>query len=250
MSEFKPIKQTRASGEVLVQLKEAILLGRYKFGDKLPSERELTEQFQVSRGVVREAIRVLEMSGFVIIRQGPAGGAYVAEWAFDHLGGGFLDLYLSGRVTIPQLNRVRLHIEPEVARLAAMNVTDAFSRQLQEDAAAEREPTQFRAEYRNRLTKVHLTLLEMCGNYLFEVIVNSMVSLTHRIVAAIEPEDQNALHPIGEHDVIVEAVLAGDGDRAAQEMRFHLETFFGRMKNMDQAFRLAPLELATTLLTR
>lgn len=250
MAAFKPIKQTRASEEVLIQLKEAILRGRYKYGDKLPSERELTEQFQVSRGVVREAIRVLEMNGFVIMRQGPTGGAYVAEWAFDHLSSGFLDLYLSGRLTIPELNQVRMHIETEVARLAALNVTDHYARQLQEDIAAERIPTKFRAEYRNRLTKVHLTLLEMSGNYLFEAIVNSMVSLTHRIVAAIEPEDHNSLHPVGEHDPIVEAVLARDPDRAAREMRFHLETFFNRMKDLDQAYRIAPMDLSSTMLGR
>lgn len=250
MNKFKPIKQTRASEEVLVQLKEAILRGHYKFGDKLPSERELTEQFQVSRGVVREAIRVLQINGFVVIRQGPTGGAYVAEWAFDQLSSGFMDLYLSGRLTIPELNQVRLHIEPEVARLAALNVTDAFRQRLKEDLAAEREPTTFRADYRQRLTRVHFTLLEMCGNYLFEAIVNSMISLTHRIVAAIEPEDHNSLHPVGEHDLIVEAVLAGEADRAAQEMRSHLETFFHRMHDIDEAFRLSPAMVSTVFQQR
>jgi len=61
MGQFKPIRQIRVSEEVLSQLKESILLGKFKSGEKLPSERELTEEFQVSRGVIREAIRALEL---------------------------------------------------------------------------------------------------------------------------------------------------------------------------------------------
>jgi GntR family transcriptional repressor for pyruvate dehydrogenase complex len=76
MGRFKPIKQFRISEEVLSQLKESILLGKFKSGEKLPSERELTEEFQVSRGVVREAIRILEITGFVTMRQGPTGGPH------------------------------------------------------------------------------------------------------------------------------------------------------------------------------
>ena len=83
MHTFKPVKQPRISEEVLRQLKEAILLGQFKSGEKLPSERELTEEFRVSRGVIREAIRALEITGFVVTRQGPAGGAFVTELSFD-----------------------------------------------------------------------------------------------------------------------------------------------------------------------
>jgi len=69
MGRFRPIRQFRVSEEVLSQLKESILLGKFKSGEKLPAERELTEEFQVSRSVVREAIRALEITGFVILRQ-------------------------------------------------------------------------------------------------------------------------------------------------------------------------------------
>ncbi len=54
MPSFKPIKQSRVSGEVAEQqLKQSILLGHFGTGDKLPSERDLAEQFQVSRIAIR-----------------------------------------------------------------------------------------------------------------------------------------------------------------------------------------------------
>ncbi len=79
MFSFQPIKQSNATEEVLGQLKEAILRGTIKEGEKLPSERELSSFFNVSRGVVREAIRGLKATGFVEIKQGPLGGAFVKE---------------------------------------------------------------------------------------------------------------------------------------------------------------------------
>lgn len=237
MVEFKPIKQTRASEEVLEQLKESILKGRFKAGDKLPSERELTEQFQVSRGVVREAIRVLEKTGFVSIRQGPSGGAYVTDLTFDHLSGGFLDLYLANKLTIPELNQVRMHIEPEVARLAAQRVTPAYRARLEKAIAAEREPMKNYVVRMERLTDVHYILAEMCGNYLFEAIVNSFIRLTHQIVDAVEPEDHNELHKVGEHDEMVAAVIAGDPEAAAKAMTEHLKNFCEGLIRMDKTYR-------------
>lgn len=124
MPHFKALKQTRIYEKVMNQLKEAILLGEFKSGEKLPSERELTEQFQVSRGAIREAVRALETTGFVITRQGPAGGTFVTEPSFDHVENAFLDLFLANKISIPEMAHVRRIIEPEVARLAALNITE------------------------------------------------------------------------------------------------------------------------------
>ena len=237
MPRFRAIKQSRVSEEVLAQLKESILRGQFKTGDKLPSERELTEEFQVSRGVVREAIRALENTGFVEIRQGPSGGAFVKEITFESLSGGFLDLYLANKFSIRELNQVRTHIEPEVARLAALRVSDEYRKKLRHAAEGERKPFSAKEEYMRRLTAVHFTLAEMCGNYLFEAIVNSIIKLTHEIVATVDPEDFPAVHAPGEHDDIVEAVIAGRADDAARAMKRHLKVFSSVLIDMDGAFR-------------
>ena len=85
MPKFIPIKPLRASEGIVDQLKKAILKGEFTPGQKLPSERELSEMFQASRVVVREALRTLELSGFVSIRQGPHGGAYVQQLGHERL---------------------------------------------------------------------------------------------------------------------------------------------------------------------
>ena len=72
---FTPIRQARASGEIVSQIEHAIFEGELKRGDRLESERELAERFGVSRITVRDALRVLEARGLVHVKVGASGGA-------------------------------------------------------------------------------------------------------------------------------------------------------------------------------
>ena len=79
---FRPVRQSRVSEDVTAQLKQSILVGQFKPGDKLPAERELVEEFDVSRAAIREGLRVLENTGFIATRQGAGGGAFVTDLSF------------------------------------------------------------------------------------------------------------------------------------------------------------------------
>jgi len=78
-STFSRITPTRASSDVIAQIRTAILSGRFRPGDRLPTERELAQQFGVSRVTVRDALRALEAGGLVRVKVGGQGGPYVAE---------------------------------------------------------------------------------------------------------------------------------------------------------------------------
>ena len=224
MIAFEPIRQAKATEEVLAQLKEAILSGVYKAGDKLPSEREMTEQFQVSRGVVREAIRALQVTGYIEKKQGPLGGAFVKEISFGLLNTGFSDLYFSKKLTISEVVQVRIFIEPEMARLAALNINDRYSQKLK--IALQEEHLHFASQddLMKKLAAVHFILAEMCNNRLFQGIIISILSLTRKIVRT-ELQDLLSLHLPGEHDEIVNAVLAGNPDAARDAMAQHIQAF-------------------------
>jgi DNA-binding FadR family transcriptional regulator len=224
MHAFVPIKQSKATEEVLTQLKEAILRGAFKEGDKLPSERELTEQFNVSRGVVREAIRALQVTGFVEIKQGPLGGAFVKEFSFGLLDTGFSDLYFSDKLSITEIVQVRKFIEPEVARLATLNINDKYRRELEKALEQEHQAYQSPDDLMNKLTTVHFILAEMCDNRLFEGMIIAIISLTRRIIRALL-EDLLSLHGAGEHDDIVKAVIAGNPEAAQKAMALHSMNF-------------------------
>jgi GntR family transcriptional repressor for pyruvate dehydrogenase complex len=244
MGRFKPIRQFRVSEQVLSQLKESILLGKFKSGEKLPSERELTEDFQVSRGVIREAIRILEITGFVTLRLGPAGGAFVTDLSFDHVGNAFLDLFLANKVSIPELANVRLYIEPEVARLASLNATEEDKKRLlgaQEEEFLSVTTTTARI---TQFQKVHHVIAESCQNHFYEAISKSMLRLTYEVVEAVDP-DHEALHMPGEHNKIIEAVIGANAAAAKAEMTTHMEKFCKSLLEMETAYRQKTLMVAS-----
>jgi DNA-binding FadR family transcriptional regulator len=76
---FTQAKQNRIFEDVIRQVQDAILDGVLKPGDKLPAERELKEMLDVSRGTLREALRVLEIKGLITIKTGVNGGAIVRK---------------------------------------------------------------------------------------------------------------------------------------------------------------------------
>ena len=236
MGRFKPIRQFRVSEEVLSQLKESILLGKFKSGEKLPSERELTEEFQVSRGVIREAIRALEITGFVVLRQGPTGGAFVTDLSFDHVGNAFLDLFLANKVSIPELANVRYYVEPEVARLAALNATKEDKKRLVEAQEAEFLPVTTTSARITQLQRVHHVIAESCQNHFYEAISKLMMRLTYEVVQAVDP-DHEALHMPGEHKKIIEAVISANAKAAKAAMTKHLEKFCKNLIEMETDYR-------------
>jgi GntR family transcriptional regulator, transcriptional repressor for pyruvate dehydrogenase complex len=237
MAIFRPIRQLRVFEEIVTQLKESILTGRFKPGDKLPTERELVEEFQVSRVAIREALRTLENSGFIVTRQGANGGAYVTDLNFEFLANAFVDLFLAGKISIPELHRVRLVIEPEIARLAAIVITPEFTQRLTTALEAEEVPTSSLSEDIKMKTAVHYILAEMCGNRFFEAIVRSSMKLTHTLIQMVNPAPPYMMHSAGMHRPIVEAVSAGDPEASSIAMYKHTVEFGEVLMKMEKSYR-------------
>jgi len=236
MSPFKPIRQGRIYEEVLKQLKAAILSSRYQPGEKLPSEREMCRQFQVSRAVVREAVRALELTGFVQLRQGPSGGAFVTDLSLDHLTTAFMDLFLVNKLSIQELVQVRLHLEPEIARLAAANIDAEAKALLTEVFVAEHCRTLTHAQWVGRNLKIHYLLAEISGNRFYAAIVNPLLELTREMVLVVKP-DKKVIHEHHEHQQIVEAVCAKDQQAAARAMRNHISNVGAALVELEASYR-------------
>jgi DNA-binding FadR family transcriptional regulator len=236
MPTFKPIKQSRVSEEVTEQMKRSILVGYFKSGDKLPSERELAEQFKVSRVAVREALRVLENTGFLTTRQGVTGGTFVTDLTFEHLSNAFIDLFRAGKISIPELVQVRLLVEPEIAKQAALNVNEIFALRLKDALEVEELPIRNHTEDLDKKTVIHYIMAEMCGNRFFEALERSLMALTRRVILAVNPTEP-FIHPAGMHRPIVEAVLSGNADLSFTEMKKHTIEFGQNLIKMEQAYR-------------
>ncbi|MGA2516053.1 MAG: GntR family transcriptional regulator [Thermodesulfobacteriota bacterium] len=236
MPRFKPIRQLRISEEVAEQLKQTIISGHFKPGEKLPSERDLAEEFQVSRVAIREAIRKLEHAGFMVTRQGTTGGAYVIDLTFEYLTNAFLDLFLADKISIPEMYQVRLLIEPDIARLATLHITPEYAQLLKEALEVEELPVASLPVDVDRKQRVHFILAEMCGNRFFEALMKSLLRLTKEVVEAVNP-DPDYVHPKGMHRSVVEAVVAGNAEAAAEAMKKHTIDFGENFIKMERTYR-------------
>jgi DNA-binding FadR family transcriptional regulator len=233
---FAPVKQNRIAVEIVGQLKSAILAGRFSPGERLPTERELTEQFQVSRVVVREAVRELEITGLVKILQGPNGGAYVTDLSFDHLNNAFLDLFHYSKLSVAELIRTRILVECETVRAAASNPPADFARRLQEALDAEQAERLSPSDFVSSRIRIHHLLAEMSGNRLLQAIASSLLRLTAEVIRVVKPA-KKVIHRPEEHAEIIRAVLSRDPDAAEAAMRRHLERMAERLIKLEGAYR-------------
>jgi GntR family transcriptional repressor for pyruvate dehydrogenase complex len=233
---FKPVKQNRISENVVSQLKGAILSGSYRPGARMPTERELTEQFQVSRVVIREAVRELERTGFVKIFQGPSGGAFVTDLSFENLRNAFLDLFLANKLSASELIEARLHIESETARLAARNKDSRSIDRLNEALEMEMVPKASHEEQIAGRLLVDRLVTEICGNRIYMAIASALHNLTQEIILVVKPT-KKVIFNHEEHVDIVLAVAAGDAEGAAEAVRKHILNMGRSLIDLENTYR-------------
>ena len=111
LSIYKRINSKRTFENIADQIKDLIYSKTLKPEDRLPSERELAIQFGTGRMAVREALRILEASGFVFIRPGAEGGTFVRELDSTGMTETISHLINVGNITVEELTEARISIE-------------------------------------------------------------------------------------------------------------------------------------------
>ena len=115
---LRPVQTQRASEAIYEQIKDLIISGQFKPGDRLPSERALIEMLQRSRPTIREALRMLEREGFIRTVPG-TNGAIVQELSTDGVTQSLEVMLQTSRVTLDELSEYRAHNDVAVARPSA-----------------------------------------------------------------------------------------------------------------------------------
>jgi GntR family transcriptional repressor for pyruvate dehydrogenase complex len=130
MSVLKPVSRTTLSEQVALQIIGMISAGKWRPGDKLPSEAELCKALHVGRSTLREALKSLSFAGLVRMRAGE--GTYVAQGYRSFLQGIFTHSVLEMEKTVFALYEARLVLEGELAAFCAERATDEDLQKLEE----------------------------------------------------------------------------------------------------------------------
>jgi DNA-binding FadR family transcriptional regulator len=198
-------------------------------GDRLPPERTLAKQFNASRGAVRDALRHLESQGFLLIRRGRRGGAYLQAMHGRQLVGSFGDMLRLGQVSVEQLLDARLGIELSLIRFVKQNGNPEWMARLVrniEEAellrrAAMRDPAAGGDLLRN-LHEFHHLLAAATDNPVFSLAVEVIIAILRRYLDTIGHRSCVSLDSVTEHRIIFEAIRDGRPDEAARAMEAHL----------------------------
>ena len=176
---FDSVKPNEVSQHIIDQIRNAIFDGRLRPGDKLPSERELTEKFKVSKATLREAFRSLEVLGFLEIRKGVSGGAFVTEVDMMKARDSFTNFLLFKNLSLKDLSEVRLLLEPYIAEKATLAITQEdlhrLGKLITDSDRALRNDTGF--ESRKDEIEFHRIIASITGNPILMFILDFVENL-------------------------------------------------------------------------
>ncbi|MBV9705664.1 MAG: FadR family transcriptional regulator [Methylobacteriaceae bacterium] len=222
LDNIDPFSRKPIAEQVANRLLDLIRSGNLKAGDKLPTEHELAAALQVSRTVVREALRGLSILGVVGSRQG--GRCYVTDLTPARLLAPLRFVISLDESNVEALHGARLVIDTGIAREACLRGTDAALDRLDNMVRAGRALVEDPVGFRVMDQAFHQTIAELAGNPFLERVAQSLYELgmEYRRIASEMPGVLAT--SAAEHAVIVAALRAGDPERAAAAMAAHLSS--------------------------
>ena len=232
---LEPVKKVRLYEAIVKQLQDLITSNKLKPGEKLPPERQLAEELNVSRTSIREALRTLEMMGYLESKVGISGGTFVKEVTMETVVSPFSQLLVRNGNYITDLLETRLVLEIEVARLAALrrgdedlvrieNAVKNMEAEIKEGGTGINGDNEFhRALGAAAHNDVLLNMVRMCGD-LMEV--QREEHLTN-----LDGEPDRALRS---HKAICKAVREKNEEKAQSLMRKHITNLQNIIKSNEK----------------
>ena len=219
-TQIHTVKRRRLHEDIVQQFHALIRDGALKHGDRLPAERELAEQFQVSRSSVREAIRSLELQGLVVSK--PGAGTFVSTENLDSVVALLASTFNAGADVLRDAFEMRHLLEPPIAALAAQRATPeevARLREILEDQQRQidRGDTGVESD-----TAFHFALAAATHNAALIKVVSAVEDVLQHSRGQSLEEPGRRQRSLASHRHILERVEAGDPQGAQQAMDHHL----------------------------
>ncbi|SNQ45825.1 conserved hypothetical protein [Frankia canadensis] len=237
---FAPARATRSFDEVVGQIRGKILGGELRPGDRLPAERAMAEQFGVSRNMVREALRMLEITGMIELRRGQLGGAFVSVGRSEPVTRSLTDMISIGGFTLADLTEARVWLSSTVVRVAAeragpddldglrANVREAGQRAAACDWAA---VARINIEFHN-------VLAQATGNKVLEMLQRSLMAVMADVSTVAGPIRSDMT--ITSRERFLALFTAGRIDDAVAEMEANLRRVHAYFLAHSAGTRYAP----------
>jgi len=227
---FRAAKQNRIFQDVVDQIEKAIIDGKLQSGDMLPSEREMKDLFQTSRGTLREALRVLEQKGLIEIKLGVGGGSVVKAAPMEQVCDSLDLLVRFQQISLRHLAEFREGVEGNVAATASQRATQRDIVKLEALLEkARRYVAKGVSEWPQFVEidgRIHQALAGITGNPMYIVIHQMVHDNIQRYYEQFLPWTQTRLQEnLDDLCRIVALIKAGDAEKASARARRHVRRF-------------------------
>lgn len=194
---------------------------RLQPGDHLRVERLMLQRYQVARSTLREALRLLELHGLIMLVPGQRQGPVLCDPDAAHLIDTLALLMSMNNASVAMVTDVRMAVEPTVSCLAAERMSDG----LLDDLLASVDEMRVRLGHDREFTTVgqrfHGIIASSTGNSLFGYIVDSLIGISSTV--AVKYDLSQRLLILRAHEKILAALMSRDGSTSKALMRDHLE---------------------------
>ncbi|MBU2509857.1 FCD domain-containing protein [bacterium] len=221
--------------DIITKIKKDILLQHYRLGDSLPKEETLAREFGVGRALVREALGVLKAQGYLEARRGSGGGTFVCDLLHSQGVTTLLsDLIVMRSMSIKHLCDVRILIEPEAARLAALESTPAQLRELR-DLVFKGQTTKDNHERINLDVEFHKRVGELSGNPFLALLLNNIMGFLKQYLDVLG-KPTTEIHDKDSHSELCEAIASHNHQTAYESMYMHVVTMKKRFCSLEDQY--------------
>jgi DNA-binding FadR family transcriptional regulator len=232
---LRPVRAGNAFEETVERLLTAIRLGVVGPGERFPAEREFATQLGISRITLREALRELQLAGYVESRRGRHGGTFVTAEPAAPSHGEARRIAREQSGSLADALTFRLAIETGAAEALARLVREGVEGPGTEQARQAEQARQVLSgrladvngaspeDYRRLDTLFHLAIAELCGSGLLAAAAADARIRLNDFLNAIPILPHNIGHTAVQHAAITDAILAGDPDLARRAVTEHLD---------------------------
>ncbi|MEJ6777017.1 MAG: FadR/GntR family transcriptional regulator [Crocinitomicaceae bacterium] len=217
---------------IISSLKDLINFKNLEPGDKLPSERMLSEKLNVSRGNLRDALQTLEYYG--LVKSIPQSGTFVADIGITALNGMIDDILSLPTPSFKELVEARIFLELKGVKLAAIRRTTDDLVRMENALTAYSDKVNAGEDAVQEDLLFHLAIARASGN---PTLNTFMLKITPEIINNFEKhhvcDKDSAFIGIQEHNVIIDAIRDNDPDAAKDAMKKHFKALYQYCYNIE-----------------
>jgi GntR family transcriptional repressor for pyruvate dehydrogenase complex len=219
---FTPVENRRTFEQVSSKIKTLVFEGVLKPGDKLPSEAELAKQFNVGRQTVREALRILELSGFITVQKGFGGGPIIKDTILANVTNLLLDAFRMEKISVEEFTAARLMVEKAILNDAIDNAEDQDVKALQENFAKAKGLIAKKELATDLNFEFHALLAKASKNTVFMILERAINAIHRNLRSRRTPDFEASKNAVQEHEKLLDVFIEKDREKAITLLEQHI----------------------------